>query len=62
MTRKDFVLIANALKDAAEMASTAHPDFRRGVNQAASDIAYALRTTNPRFDRERFLKACGMQS
>lgn len=57
MTRKDYVLIAAALKDAR--ASTPEANHV-GVDVAASNIAHALARDNPRFDRARFLKAAGV--
>jgi hypothetical protein len=69
MTRKDYVLIAAALKDARpipkhELYALDHnerlcADTYRNV---ARSIADALAKDNPRFDRERFLTACGVQS
>jgi hypothetical protein len=47
MSRQDFVVIANTLKD----------------NNASEDLCYALayelRTLNDRFDLDRFMLACG---
>lgn len=45
MTRKDYVLIANALRDS-------HAPI--GVIESVAD---GLAGENPRFDRERFIKA-----
>ena len=64
MTRKDYILIAAAIRTALE-------DIIREANRGvllpqfetlADAIAKALASDNPRFDRERFLKACGVQS
>ena len=68
MTRKDFELIANAIKatranherDAAA-GFQYQADFMDGVNAATYTLADALATTNPNFDRARFLKACGVE-
>lgn len=49
MTRKDFELIAAAIL------TLPHVQNRRQVAEA---LAEALAAANPRFDRERFLKAC----
>jgi hypothetical protein len=59
MTRKDFQLIADVI---AEM-SVKHPEmFRLGASALfAHNLADALATTNPRFDSERFLTACGVK-
>jgi hypothetical protein len=63
MTRKDFELIARAVRgldcfsyqyDGADMPSARF--------QAATAMADALGSTNPAFDRARFLTACGVQS
>lgn len=61
MTRKDYVLIAAALK------SSQLEQFRDGAQPfqhevSCKRVADALATDNPRFDRDRFLKACGVQS
>ena len=59
MTRKDYVLIAAALL-------TQRPGRESyTMSQWLCDvqvICNALAQDNPRFDRERFLKACGVQS
>ncbi len=67
MTRKDFILIAAAIRAArdemfAKEPDESHVDLNDGLNYTAEFIADALRRTNERFDRERFLKACGVQS
>ena len=53
MTRKDFELIAKAIRDQRDQPV---PD---PLDALAYRLASALFNTNPRFDRERFLKACG---
>lgn len=57
MTRKDYVLLANAIANGIDDANkieyqgfTGHAIIQR--------IADALATDNPRFNRERFIKAC----
>ena len=70
MTRKDFILIAAALKAAGLEAASPHPVFSSapahnrllGRDICAVRLADALARDNPRFDRERFLKAAGVQS
>lgn len=58
MTRKDFKAIAVAIKDSAS-----HSDGTPGSNYtlriAASQIADVFEADNPRFDRSKFLTACG---
>jgi len=66
MTRKDFQLIADAVRqlrtfeahDAELSEDVAHAVRWSSV---ADTLASALATTNPRFDRDRFLEACGQQ-
>lgn len=58
MTRKDYVLLAEAIKAAVE--ATDYPE-RLGALLAANEIAHRLQQDNPRFDRARFLKACGLE-
>lgn len=57
MTRKDYQLIAGALKDA--LGAVDHPQ-RVGAVLAAQELAYRLRNDNPRFETKRFLEACGL--
>jgi hypothetical protein len=64
MTRKDYELIAKVFKGA----NVPNPDkdewnkaYSYGIKQSALDMADALAADNPRFDRERFLKACGVE-
>ncbi len=52
MTRKDFVLIAGVVLSLPD-------DVRKKV---ALEFAQELQYTNDRFDRERFLSACGVVS
>jgi hypothetical protein len=51
VTKKDFQLIADTIR------YNLGPPCRE---RAAEAFADALRSTNPRFDRERFLRACGV--
>ena len=53
MTRKDFELIAAAVASARHNA----PDTA-SVDKTARVLSNALATTNARFDKLRFLKAC----
>ncbi len=54
MTKKDFQLIAEVLANAWWGSN----DQKSHI---AHDLADALTTTNPRFDRARFLAACGVK-
>lgn len=69
MTKKDYVAIARVI---AQCEFRAHPEFASerdrtieyANNNARSIIAVDLcdifAADNPRFDRERFLRACGI--
>lgn len=58
MTRKDYQLIADIFANIVE-------DFGQGEpvqpSLIAEELSDALAKDNPRFDRERFLKACGVK-
>jgi hypothetical protein len=59
MTRKDYVAIAAAIRRI--MDSNGRNDVEKGaVSDAAHYIADAMRDDNARFDRARFLEACGI--
>jgi len=66
MTRKDFELIARAIATLRSVYPDGAPvndhdkGFEHGTKQAAQYIASALASDNNRFDRERFLRACGV--
>lgn len=69
MSRKDYELIAASIarnvKPAREFLAH-NPDDAAGKailaahTNTAHDLADALRGTNPRFDRSRFIEACGL--
>ena len=68
MTRKDFELIAAVfagtfahLRAAAAGAGVSREADRATVLNAMR-MADALATDNPRFDRARFLRACGVEA
>ena len=58
MTKKHYELIATAINGAFN----ANPSNKaaEGIAQIAKDLAEVFLFDNPRFDRERFLKACGV--
>lgn len=65
MTRKDYVAIAQILKDALAIPPStplATTITRSVVHDIAYDCAALMAADNPAFDRTRFLKACGVQS
>lgn len=58
MTRKDYILLAEALR----LPAVCRGDYALGRVDAALQVADALAADNRAFDRERFLKAAGVQS
>lgn len=58
MTRKDFQLMADCFSEARSWESLDNTE-RQLIGVVAAHMADKLETTNPRFDRERFLEACG---
>ena len=65
MTRKDYIALARALTAARANNRTGDANralYNNGIDNAAACIADALAADNPRFDRARFLAACGVQS
>lgn len=66
MTRKDYVAIAAAFKRARDVAETNSADYiagwLEGLDEGALMIAQGMVADNPRYDRARFLAACGVQS
>lgn len=61
MTRKDYELIARAIKASMDGARYRGSDTERNaIREVAKNIAGALQADNPRFDWARFLSACGL--
>ena len=60
MTRKDYVAIAAALAKARAEYPTMQ--MNSAHDYVAGEVAATMAADNPRFDRERFLKAAGVQS
>ncbi len=58
MTRKDFELIAAIIK--AERANPMSETSRWLFDNLSHEFAAKLKTTNAQFNRDRFLRACGV--
>jgi hypothetical protein len=59
MTRRDYIFLAECF--AVSLATAGMTlNQRRGVAQAARDMAYRLALNNPRFDQVLFLRNCGL--
>jgi hypothetical protein len=62
MTRKDYVMIAGIIKDANYTASKFNDTRGAGMlTHIAIELSDELAKDNPRFDRVRFLDACGVK-
>jgi hypothetical protein len=61
MTRKDFELIAEAIKGMKDTYDGEDWTINGAMHPFACKLADALETTNPRFDRALFLEACGVK-
>jgi hypothetical protein len=63
MTRKDYILLAEALASAIpSVLPNAVPAAVRAQHACDCEAVADALAENPRFDRARFLKACGVQS
>lgn len=64
MTKKDYEKIAKVLAKritvTGEFSRAYQNEVREQVKYVASDLADTFAEDNPKFDRERFLKACGV--
>jgi len=63
MTRKHFLLIAETIKaqiEAERPTDSSGERAEQALRRLAMRFAQALATTNPGFDSERFLRACGV--
>lgn len=60
MKRKDYTLIASAIRKARDWYDREHVKARNAVNLTAQEVADALQADNPEFDRRKFLDACGI--
>lgn len=63
MTKKDYNLIARAFL-ARQMAYTEEKTTEEKtieyIEYIAQDLAYLLGKTDPKFDKDKFLQACGI--
>lgn len=67
MSKKDYELIARALRasrvtigDVNSETGSRKAIFNNGIDNAAARLADALGAENAKFDRARFLAACGV--
>ena len=58
MSKKDYVAIAANIKENYIAANSV--DSRDAIREVAFDLTKAFAADNPRFDRVKFLVACGV--
>jgi len=65
MTKKDYILIAEAIKTYTDEERDNKADSNHAyyvLKNLANNLANKLYEDNARFDRDKFLKACGVPS
>lgn len=58
MTKKDYVLLARVFKTNYD--ALQRPGNKMTLRLIVKDICRELQQDNPRFDSDKFIKACGM--
>ena len=59
MTKKDYILIAEVLRDGVKARAVSDAETAQAIFTAHLMCA-RLQSENPRFDRAKFLDACGL--
>lgn len=62
MTKKDYELIANQFDLQLHFLKREYPEQVKTLVGFAKHLATRLEIDNPRFDRNRFLQACGIET
>ena len=60
MTKKDYELIAGQFKFSLQASRSTNDGSSKWLEGLAQDLAVELEKDNSRFDRMRFLEACGV--
>ena len=60
MTRKDYELIADTIKASRDNWEGFTPESQEAIDGLARSLASKLQADNDRFNRARFLTACGV--
>lgn len=60
-SKKLYIAIANRINDIYEETDLGIQNSQIVVQWIAKDLAVIFKQDNPRFDRARFLKACGIE-
>lgn len=62
-SKRDYVAVARIIRDARDdwgSPTTRDDPVSTALGQVASGLCSVFASDNPRFDRERFLAACGL--
>ncbi len=59
MSKKDYIIIANAISEAGMQCTGAESE---GIKIAVQSLIINLSLKNPRFDADKFVDACGITS
>jgi hypothetical protein len=62
MTRRDYVLLSDALRIGREAADKRAPSYTVGADIVIRSVGDFLAMNNPRFERDRFVANCGVPS
>ena len=62
MTKKDYELIAAAIKKTLLQPAYVYQNYDQGILQTALNLSDALAADNPRFAPNYFLHACGFKA
>ena len=68
MSRKDFVAVAAAIRSVVDsipsfdLQNETERGYYNGVKSSAESLARTFADVNPRFDRARFIAACGLDA
>ena len=61
MQRGHYKLIASVFKDAFQCFPHSNEDARNAIEKTARIMCRELKGTNPSFNADRFLRACGIE-
>ena len=61
LTRKHFQMIADAVSETRSCDPGEQTTWRWACDDLSRTLANKLATTNPNFNRQRFLEACGVE-
>ena len=60
MTKKDYIIIAQAVKSARQNVGPAVKDRQQTIDEVVNLLCYALYGDNPKFVAQKFAEACNL--